>query len=172
MPSTSLLISEEQIQNRIRELADQINEDYTSEILDVLCILKGALFFSADLIRRLTVPVRIHFIQLGSYGSSTESSGTVSFHFSSSSELKDRHVLIVEDILDTGITFEFLLEHLKVLNPASLKSCVLLNKRSRRKIDVKPDYTGFEIQDQFVVGYGLDFNELYRNLPYVAVLNL
>jgi len=172
MHETSLLLSEEQILRRVEDLANQINQDYGSRTLDVLCILKGSLFFSADLIRLLAMPVRIHFIQVSSYGASQESSGTVSFHFSSSSELEDRHVLLIEDILDTGITLEFLLQHLKQQKPASLRTCVLLNKASRRKVDVHPGYTGFEIEDLFVVGYGLDYNELYRNLPYVAVLNL
>jgi len=172
MPETRPLLSEEQILNRVNELAAKINKDYESHTLDVVCVLKGSLVFTADLIRRLTIPVRIHFLQVSSYGAALKSSGTVSFHLSSQSKLEHRHVLVLEDILDTGITFEFLLQHLEQLNPSSMKTCVLLNKSARRKVAVPVDYTGFEIEDHFVVGYGLDYNELYRNLPHVAVLAL
>jgi len=165
-----ILLSEAQIQKRVEDLANQINADYGTEVVDVVCILKGAMIFVSDLIRQLNMHVRIHFIHVSSYGAQKQSSGTLSLHFSSPSELKDRHVLLIEDILDTGVTLEFLLEHLKQEQPASLKSCVLLSKPSRRRINIEADYTGFEIEDRFVVGYGLDFNELYRNLPYVAVL--
>jgi hypoxanthine phosphoribosyltransferase len=164
------LLSAEQIRKRVEQLADRINTDYSAEVLDVVCILKGAMIFVSDLIRQLNMHMRIHFIHVSSYGAQKLSSGTLSLHFSSPSELKDRHVLLIEDILDTGITLEFLLEHLKQEQPASLKSCVLLSKPARRRINIEADYTGFEIEDQFVVGYGLDFNELYRNLPYVAIL--
>jgi hypoxanthine phosphoribosyltransferase len=163
------LLSAEQIQLRVDQLAQQINADYSTEVLDIVTILKGAMIFSSDLVRRLKMHVRIHFIHVSSY-EALKSSGTLSLHFSSPSQLKDRHVLLIEDILDTGITMEFLVEHLKQEQPASLKSCVLLSKPSRRRIHILADYTGFEIEDKFVVGYGLDFNELYRNLPYIAIL--
>lgn len=164
------LITAEQIQERVAQLASQINGDYSTEIVDVICILKGGMIFASDLIRRLNMHVRVHFIHVSSYGAQKQSLGTLSLHFSSPSELKDRHILLIEDILDTGITLEFLREHLKQEEPASLKSCVLLSKPARRRTNIEADYTGFEIEDHFVVGYGLDFNELYRNLPYVAVL--
>jgi hypoxanthine phosphoribosyltransferase len=164
------LLSQEQIAVRVQQLADQINEQYRDEIIDILCILKGSLVFTADLIRHLKGQVRVHFVQVSSY-SSTESTGTVRFHFSSPSRLEECNVLIVEDILDTGVTLQFLLEHVSLQKPTRLRTCVLLDKPSKRKVDIQPDFRGFEIDDQFVVGYGLDHNELYRNLPYVAVLS-
>ena len=166
-----ILLSEAQIQKRVEDLANQINADYPTEVVDVVCILKGAMIFVSDLIRHLNMHVRIHFIHVSSYGAQKQSSGTLSLHFSSTSELKGRHVLLIEDILDTGVTLEFLLEHLKQEEPASLKSCVLLSKPAQRRINIEAEYTGFEIEDQFVVGYGLDFNELYRNLPCIAVID-
>jgi hypoxanthine phosphoribosyltransferase len=164
-----ILLSKEQIAERVRQLGEQISERYPSGILDILCILKGSFIFAADLIRHLDAPVRVHFVQVSSY-SSTESTGTVHFHFSSPSTLEDCDVLIIEDILDTGITLQFLKEHVSLQKPSSLKTCVLLDKPSKRKVEIQPDFRGFEIEDHFVVGYGLDLNELYRNLSYVAVL--
>src|ERR1044071_750638 len=138
------LLSAEQIQIRVDQLSDQMNRDYSAEVLDVVCVLKGALIFTSDLIRRLKMQQRIHFIHVSSYGAQKQSSGTLSLHFSSPSQLKGRHVLLIEDILDTGITLEFLLEHLKQEEPASLKSCILLSKPSRRRVDIVADYTGFQ----------------------------
>lgn len=165
------LISEAQIQAKVEELAAQINSDYGTQPLEIVCILKGAMIFGSDLVRRLKMPVRIHLIHISSYEDGKESSGTVSIHFSSSSEYRNLHVLVIEDILDTGLTLEFVMEHLRQQLPASLKSCVLLNKPSRRRVRIEANYTGFVIEDQFVVGYGLDFNEQYRNLPYIAVMD-
>jgi len=169
MPELRILFSENEIAVRVRQLAEQIKQEYQSRIIDVLCILKGSFVFAADLIRQLDVPVRVHFIQVSSY-SSTESTGTVRFHFSSSSRLEHCDVLIVEDILDTGVTLQFLLEHISLQRPSTLRTCVLFDKESKRRVDVKPDFRGFQIEDKFVVGYGLDHNELYRNLPHLAVL--
>jgi len=171
MFKTEILLTEEQIQNRVQELADKINADYEGTTLDVLCILKGSLVFAADLIRRLTIPLRIHFMQVRSYGGRTQSSGTVHLHFSSDYELKQCDVLLVEDILDTGITLEFVQEHLGQKNLKSSRTCVLLDKPVRRKVNIRPDYVGFEIEDHFVVGYGLDYKEFGRNLPYIGVIH-
>jgi hypoxanthine phosphoribosyltransferase len=167
---TRPLLTEEEIAAKIRELAGRLNLDYEGQTVDILCALKGSLFFAADLIRRLTFPLRIHFMQVQSYSGGTESSGTVHLHFSSEFELEGRDVLLIEDILDTGITLQFLLDHMKEKNPKRFRTCVLLDKPSRRKVDLRPDYSGFEIEDHFVVGYGLDFNEFGRNLPYIAIL--
>jgi hypoxanthine phosphoribosyltransferase len=167
---TEVLLTEEQIQNRVQELAEKINAEYEGITVDILCILKGSLVFAADLIRRLTIPIRIHFMQVRSYGSNTQSTGTVHLHFSSDYELKQCDVLLVEDILDTGITLEFVQEHLKEKNLKSLRTCVLLDKPARRKVNIRADYVGFKIEDHFVVGYGLDFKEFGRNLPYIGIL--
>jgi hypoxanthine phosphoribosyltransferase len=167
-----ILITEEQIQQRIHGIAAEINEEFQDITLDLICILKGGVVFLCDLMRHLTVPVRIHFVRVSSYLDSTETSGTVSLHFSSVSEdLKDRSVLLVEDIVDTGITLDYLIKQLKEEQPAVLKTCVFLDKPSRRKLLLKPDWVGFEISDQFVIGYGLDYQELGRNLRYVAELD-
>lgn len=167
-----VLISEEKIQERIAAVAASLNRDYADHTLDVICILKGGLIFMSDLIRSLTMPVRLHFLQVSSYGDETESSGTVNLHFSSVSEdLTDRDVLLVEDVLDTGITLDYLIKQLKEERPATLKTCVLLDKPSRRKLNIKADYVGFEIPDNFVIGYGLDYRELGRNLRYIAELD-
>ncbi len=167
-----VLIPEEKIQERIAAVAASVNRDYEGRTLDIICILKGGLIFLSDLIRNLTIPVRIHFVQVSSYGNETETSGTVNLHFSSVSEdLEGRHVLLVEDILDTGITLDYLIKQLKEERPASLKTCVLLDKPSRRKLKILADYVGFEIKDNFVIGYGLDYQELGRNLRYIAELD-
>ncbi|MCI0414339.1 hypoxanthine phosphoribosyltransferase [bacterium] len=171
MFKAEVLLTEEQIQHRVRELADKINSDYEGVTVDILCILKGSLVFAADLIRRLTVPLRIQFMQVQSYTGGTHSSGTVYLHFSSDFELKHCDVLLLEDILDTGVTLEFLQEHLKQMDLKSLKTCVLLDKPARRKVNIRPDYVGFEIEDHFVVGYGLDYKEFGRNLPYIGILS-
>ena len=167
-----ILIPEEKIQERIAAVASSIDRDYADRAVDVICILKGSLIFTSDLIRKLTIPVRLHFVQVSSYGDETESSGTVNLHFSSVSEdLKDRDVLLVEDVLDTGITLDYLIKQLKEERPATLKTCVLLDKPSRRKLNITADYVGFEIADNFVIGYGLDYRELGRNLRYIAELD-
>jgi len=167
-----ILIPEERIQERIAAIASSINRDYADRSLDVICILKGSLIFTSDLIRKLTIPVRLHFVQVSSYGDETESSGTVNLHFSSVSEdLTGRDVLLIEDVLDTGITLDYLIKQLKEERPATLKTCVLLDKPSRRKLNITSDYVGFEIGDNFVIGYGLDYCELGRNLRYIAELD-
>ena len=170
MFKTRPLLSEAQISERLNELATSINHEYQERTVDVICILKGSLIFAADLIRRFTFPLRLHFIQVRSYTTGTESSGTVHLQFTSTFELGTCDILLLEDIVDTGITLQYVQEHLRLKGAQRLKTCVLLDKPSRRKVDLRPDYAGFEIEDQFVVGYGLDFNEFGRNIPYVAIL--
>jgi hypoxanthine phosphoribosyltransferase len=165
-----VFITEDQIRKRLVELADELDRDYAGRTLDIVCILKGAAIFVSDLIRLLKIPVILHFVKVSSYKDGTESSGTVHLHFSSVSDLTDRHVLVVEDIVDTGITIDYLTKHLTPTNPATVKYCVLLNKPERRKLNIRPDYVGFDIPDQFVIGYGLDYKVLGRNLRYIAVL--
>ena len=152
------------------DLAAQINKDYHGKTIDLLVILKGAFIFAGDLIRQLSVDVRVHFLEVRSYDGGTETSGTVYLQYSSEYEVNQKDVLLVEDILDTGITLEFLMEHLKAKQPNTIKVCVLLDKPSRRKIAIEADYVGFQIEDRFVIGYGLDYNEQGRSLPHVAVL--
>lgn len=172
MVKHQVLFSEERIAERVQQIGAQLNQDYAGKELDVICILKGSVIFAADLVRRITVPVRLHFLQISSYGDDVESSGTINLRFSSVTEdLVNRNVLVVEDILDTGITMDYLLKQLREENPASLRICVLLDKPSRRKIGVKADYVGFEIEDHFAIGYGLDYQELGRSLRYIAVLD-
>src|SRR3990172_2028246 len=159
-----VFITEDQIQARLVALAEQLDRDYAGRTLNIVCILKGAAVFVADLIRLLHIPVILHFLKVSSYTDGAESSGTVHLHFSSVTDLEARHVLVMEDILDTGITMDYLIKHMTATKPASLRYCVLLDKPERRKIDIRPDYVGFEIADYFVIGYGLDYNELGRNL--------
>ena len=167
---TRMLFSEEQIRQRVEELAAQINLHYQNRTVDVLCVLKSSLFFAADLIRRLQFPLRIHFLQARSYVEGSETSGTVRLHYSSDWAWDGCDILLLEDILDTGITLQYIQEHLRERKPKDLKTCVLLNKPARRKVHVEVDYIGFDIENQFVVGYGLDFNEFGRNLPHLAIL--
>jgi hypoxanthine phosphoribosyltransferase len=168
----SILISESQIQARVHELAQQISEDYENRDLVLICVLKGAVVFLADLLRALSIPVRCEFIQLASYGDGTEPSEHIRMVQELDINLRQSEVLIVEDIVDTGRTLSFLIKHVKAWEPASVKVCSLLDKPARRKKATVIDYVGFEIPDTFVVGYGLDYAQKYRNLPYIAVLDL
>ncbi len=165
-----VLLTKEDIAARVQELGAKISQDYGDEEILVLCILKGAAIFMSDLVRAITSPVAMDFISVSSYGASTESSGVVRIIKDLERSIENRHVLIVEDIIDTGLTLKYLVENLKSRNPASLKLCSLLDKPSRRKTDVKADYLGFEVPDEFLVGYGLDYADRFRALPYVAVL--
>jgi hypoxanthine phosphoribosyltransferase len=164
------LISEEEIGRRVQEIADTINKEYKGKTLDVVSVLKGAAMFSNDLIRKLDLDVRIHFLQAISY-SGSESSETVNLHYTSVFDIRGCNVLLVEDILDTGITLDYLVKHLKENNPDSIKICVLLDKPDRRKLNIQADYVGFQIPDEFVIGYGLDYLEYGRNLRYIGVLD-
>lgn len=167
----SNLFSAQQIRERVAQLGREISRDYRDRELLLIGILKGAVVFMADLARELTIPAAFDFMAVSSYGAATESSGVVRILKDLDLSLENRHVLIVEDIVDTGLTLHYLYEHLQARGPASLKICVLLDKPERRKIEVPVHYRGFQIPDHFVVGYGLDYDETYRNLPYIAVLN-
>jgi len=166
-----VLISEEDINLRIDDLARAINTEFAGEEIVVICILKGAFMFCSDLIKKLELPVRLDFMQVSSYGEGTVSSGNVKLEMDVSENLKDQNILIVEDIVDTGLTINTLVEMLKVRNPKKIKLASLLFKPSRNKFPVNIDYLGFEIEDKFVIGYGLDYAGRYRELPYIGVLN-
>lgn len=165
-----VLISEEQLKKRVAELGEQITQDYRGKDLLVIGIFKGAVPFLADLIREIKIPLRYDFMAVSSYGSSAKSSGAVRILKDLDSSVEDVHVLIVEDIVDTGLTLKYLKENLNRRKPLSLKIMTLLDKPERREVEINPDYNGFLIPNEFVVGYGLDFNEIYRNLPYVGIL--
>ena len=166
-----VLLSEEQIRTKVAELGRQISADYGEGELTLVSVLKGSLPFMADLMRSITVPVRIDLMEVSSYGgTSTESSGLVRILKDLSASIADEHVLLVEDIIDTGLTLNYLIRYLRGKSPASLRICTLLDKPARRLVEIPVDYTGFTIDDRFVVGYGLDFGEFYRNLRYVGVL--
>jgi hypoxanthine phosphoribosyltransferase len=168
---SEILIDEDVLQRRIAELGDEISADYRGRDLLLLGVLKGAVFFMSDLMRRLTIPCEIDFMAISSYGASTDSSGVVRILKDLDINIEGRHVLVVEDIIDSGLTLSYLMRMLESREPASLEICALLTKPERREIDVDVRYTGFEIPNRFVIGYGLDFAERYRNLPYVAVLH-
>jgi hypoxanthine phosphoribosyltransferase len=166
-----ILITPEQLHERTTALGETITRDYAGKDLLLVCILKGGVLFLTDLIRAIHLPHSIDFMAISSYaGARTESSGVVRILMDLNANIENRNVLIVEDIIDTGRTLMYITENLRTRNPASLKICTLLNKPSRREVDVRLDYVGFDIPNEFVVGYGLDFNEIYRNLPFVGVL--
>jgi len=167
---TRVLLSAEEIRARVQELGKQISSDYRGKELVVVGILKGAFIFMADLVRELEVPATLDFMDVSSYGSSTVSSGVVRIEKDLEASIEGKHVLIVEDIIDTGLTINYIWENLRARKPASVKICALLDKPSRRKVPVEIHYLGFSIPDEFVVGYGLDYAEKYRYFPYVAVL--
>ena len=169
--SPKILFSRAAIQKRVQELAGQISGDYTGRELVVIGILKGAFIFMADLVREISIPCKIDFVRVASYGASSESSGKVVMTKDIETSIKGRDILVVEDIVDTGLTLQYLVEWLKERNPHSLKICVFLDKRKRRKVSFEADYAGFTIDDGFVVGYGLDFNEQYRFFPDVYVID-
>ena len=166
-----VLVAEDAIQARVAELGRQISDDYRGRNLTLVSVLKGSLPFMADLMRAIDVPVRIDLMEVSSYGgSATESSGLVRILKDLSASIDDQEVLLVEDIIDTGLTLNYLLRYLRGKNPRSLRICTLLDKPARRLVEIPVDYTGFTIEDRFVVGYGLDYGELYRNLRFVGVL--
>jgi hypoxanthine phosphoribosyltransferase len=166
-----ILLEEDAIQTRIRELGREISSDYAGRELLLVGVLKGAVFFMADLMRAITVPCEIDFMAISSYGASTDSSGVVRILKDLDINIEGRHVLVVEDIVDSGLTLSYLVRNLESREPASLEVCSLLTKPGRREIEVDIRYVGFEIPNRFVIGYGLDFAERYRNLPYVGVLH-
>jgi hypoxanthine phosphoribosyltransferase len=165
-----ILIPEAELTRRIDELAEAVRRDYTGRDLVLVGVLKGAIMFMTDLARRLALPLEMDFMAVSSYGNATQSSGVVRITKDLDSSIEGRNVLLVEDIIDSGMTLRYLQEYLRNRNPKSLRVCALLNKRVPRKADVAVEYVGFEIPDRFVVGYGLDYAEQYRNLPYIGVL--
>ena len=167
----TVLVSEEQLKAKVAELGAQISRDYAGKNLVLVSILKGSVVFMADLMRAVSIPCNIDFMVVSSYGgSNTTTSGLVKIIKDLDGNLSGKDVLIVEDILDTGVTLSNLVPMLKMRHPNAVKICTILDKPSRRKADIKPDYEGFQVPDEFVVGYGLDYDEKYRNLPYICIL--
>lgn len=165
-----VLLTEEEVDKRIQEIGDRISKDYAGKQVHLVCVLKGGVFFLCELAKRIKVPVSLDFMSVSSYSGDTKSSGVVKIVKDLDESLKDKDVLVVEDIVDSGRTLSYLLEMLRDRGPKSLRLCTLLDKPDRRVVDVKVDYTGFQIPDEFVVGYGLDYDQRYRNLPYIGVV--
>lgn len=167
-----ILLSEEEVDKRICEIAQQISKDYEGKEVHLICVLKGGVFFMCELAKRISIPVSMDFMALSSYGNGTQSSGAIKVKKELDEDIEGKDVLVVEDIVDSGRTLKFLVEELKKRNPASVHLCTLLDKPERRVVDIKADYTCFEIPDEFVVGYGLDYAQRYRNLPYIGVVEI
>ena len=167
-----VLISEEEVDARIRELGEKISKEYEGKQIHLICVLKGGVFFMCELAKRITVPVSMDFMCVGSYGDGTKSSGVVRLAKDLDESIENKEVLIVEDIIDSGNTLYYLMDVLRQRKPASLRLCTLLDKPDRRVKDVHVDWTGFEIPDEFVVGYGLHYAQKYRNLPYIGVVEV
>ena len=165
-----VLVTKEDVEKRISEMADEINRAYAGKSLHLVCVLKGGAFFMCELAKHLNMPVSIDFMSVSSYGSATKSSGVVKIVKDLDEPIKDKDVLVVEDIVDSGRTLSYLMEMLRDRGPKSLHLCTLLDKPERRVVEVNVDYTGFQIPDKFVVGYGLDYDQHYRNLPYIGVV--
>lgn len=170
MEKIRVLIPEEEVEKKIREIGEQISRDYEGKAVHLICVLKGGVFFTCELAKRITVPVSLDFMSVSSYGDDTKSSGVVRIVKDLDESLKDKEVLIVEDIVDSGRTLSYLVDMLKDRGPKSIRICTLLDKPSRRVKAVKVDYTCFSIPDKFVVGFGLDYAQKYRNLPYIGVV--
>ncbi len=167
-----ILLPEQEVNERIAELGRQISEDYAGKSVHLICILKGSVFFTCELAKRITVPVSMDFMSVSSYGAGTESSGVVKIKKDLDEPLEGRDVIVVEDIIDSGRTLSYLVKELWERKPAGIRLCTLLDKPERRVTDVKVDYVGFNIPDEFVVGYGLDYAQKYRNLPYIGVVEV
>lgn len=165
-----ILIAEDALQSKVAELGAKITEDYKDKDLLLVCVLKGAVIFVSDLMRQIDLPLDIDFMAISSYGTNTQSSGVVRILKDLNTSIENRHVLIVEDIIDSGLTLSYLVENLKSRGPSSVEICTILDKPDRRAINLDIKYTGFQVPDEFVVGYGLDYAEKYRNLPYIAIL--
>ena len=168
----NVLLSEEEVDARIQAMGEQISRDYQGKQVHLVCVLKGGSFFMCELAKRITVPVSLDFMSVSSYGGQTKSSGIVKIVKDLDESLQDKDVIVVEDIVDSGRTLSYLMEMLRDRGPKSLRLCTLLDKPDRRVVDVKVDYTGFQIPDEFVVGYGLDYDQKYRNLPYIGVVEI
>ena len=167
-----VLLSEEEVDKKIEEIGARISKDYQGKAVHMICILKGGIFFTCELAKRISVPVSMDFMSVSSYGADTKSSGVVKIIKDLDEPLDGKDVLIVEDIIDSGRTLSYLIKKFKKRNPKSVRLCTLLDKPERRVTDVKVDYVGFNIPDKFVVGYGLDYNQKYRNLPYIGVVEV
>lgn len=165
-----ILYSEEQIQDKIKELGERISSDYEGRNPLVICVLKGAFIFMADLVKRITVPLELDFMAVSSYGQSTKSSGVVKIIKDLDVPVEGRHIIIVEDIIDSGLTLSYLIDVLERRNALSISVVALFNKPARRTVELEPDYAGYVLPDEFVVGYGLDYAEKYRNLPFIGIL--
>ena len=165
-----VMLSEEEVDRRIQEIGEQISKDYAGKQVHLVCVLKGGSFFLCELAKRITVPVSLDFMSVSSYGGDTKSSGVIKIVKDLDEPLRDKDVIVVEDIVDSGRTLSYLLDMLKARGPKSMALCTLLDKPSGRKVDLEPDYTCFTIPAAFVVGFGLDYEDYYRNLPYVGVL--
>jgi len=165
-----VLLSAEDLANRIAEIGAKITDDYAGKEILMIGVLRGAVIFMADLARTIKIPVAIDFMAVSSYGAGTNSSGVVRIMKDLDENIEGKHILVVEDIIDSGLTLNYLLDNLRSRKPASIKLCTLLNKPERRKVEVNIDYNGFDVPDYFVVGYGLDFAEKYRNLPFIGIL--
>lgn len=165
-----ILFTEEQLAEIVKNIGKRISEDYKDKNLVMISVLKGSLMFMADLMRAIDIPCSIDFLSVSSYGSGTTSSGAVRILKDLDCSLEDKDILVVEDILDSGVTLSFLLKNLSARNPKSIRLCTLLDKPERRRVDIFPDYVGAQVPDEFIVGYGLDYAEKYRNLPYIGVL--
>ena len=168
----SVLLTEEEVDKKIQEIGEQISKDYAGEQVHLVCVLRGGAFFMCELAKRITVPVSLDFMSVSSYGGDTKSSGVVKIVKDLDDSLAGKNVIVVEDIVDSGRTLSYLLEMLNDRGPKSMKLCTLLDKPDRRVVDAKVDYTGFQIPDEFVVGYGLDYDQKYRNLPYIGIVEL
>lgn len=166
----SVYLSQEQIAKKVKEMAQKINEDYVGKDILLVPTLKGSFMFASDLIRNIKLPSDIDFIALSSYGNAAETSGKVKITKDLTMDISNKHLIIIEDIIDSGVTMDFLINYLKLKNAASVEIATLLNKPARRKKDINIKYSGFEVEDQFLVGYGLDYAEKYRNLPYIGIL--
>ena len=167
----SVLISEQEIQKRVTEIAEQISKEFEGKTVTLICILKGGVVFMVDLAKKIKTNVELEFMDVSSYGSGTVSSGNIKINKDLENPIEDKNVIIVEDIIDSGRTLNYLSRYLKDKKPAALKICTLFDKPSRRVFDINVDYTGFEIPNEFIVGYGLDYAEKYRNLPYIGILS-
>lgn len=165
-----VMLSEEEVDAKIKAIGEQISKDYAGKTVHLICVLKGGTFFMCELAKRISVPVTMDFMSVSSYGSDTKSSGIVKIVKDLDESIKDKDVIVIEDIIDSGRTLSHLLELLQNRSPKSLRLCTLLDKPDRRVVDVNVDYTGFCIPDEFVVGYGLDYDQKYRNLPYIGVV--
>lgn len=166
----SVLIAEEDVDKKIREIAEKISKDYEGKTVTLICILKGSIFFTCELAKRITIPVKLDFMSVSSYGAGTESSGRVKIIKDLDDSVEGKDIIVIEDIIDSGRTLHYLMTLLASRKPNSIKLCTLLDKPDRRVVPVDVDYTGFNIPDKFVVGYGLDYDQNYRNLPYIGVI--